>query len=88
VRQAGRPVAAVYWQERDGVTGSGQPYDETGYTERDRAQAKDQLQKILHIADGDAKIATGRLTAEIKIGPLMIDMIERSATHAKPAHGK
>jgi hypothetical protein len=38
-------------------------------------------QKTLLIAD--AKIATGRLMAEIKIGPRMVDIIERSATHAR-----
>jgi hypothetical protein len=40
-------------------------------------------QKIPHIAD--ARTATGRLTEEIKIGPQMIGMIERSATHARTA---
>ena len=40
-------------------------------------------QKIPHIAD--ARIATGRLTEEIKIGSRMIGMIERSATHARMA---
>ena len=37
--------------------------------------------KIPHIAD--ARTATGRLTEEIKIGPQMIGMIERSATYTR-----
>jgi hypothetical protein len=38
---------------------------------------------IPHIAD--ARTATGRLTEEIKIGPQMIGMIEKSASLARTA---
>ena len=51
-------------------------YDETGHRTGPRKQ------KTQHIAD--AKIATGRLMADIKIGPRMVDMIERRAL---PTHG-
>ena len=52
-------------------------YDETS----DRTGPRKQ--KIPHIAD--ARTATGRLTEEIKIGPQMIGMIEKSATLARTA---
>ena len=52
-------------------------YDETSHRTGPRKQ------KIPHIAD--ARTATGRLTEEIKIGPQMIGMIEKSATLARTA---
>ena len=57
-------------------------YDETG--PRTGHRTGPRKQKIPHIAD--AKIATGSLTEEMKIGPRMIDMIDRSAlptSHAR-----
>jgi hypothetical protein len=72
---ASGPVAAVLAgaRRRNRVA----TYDETSHRTGPRKQ------KILHIAD--ARTATGRLTEEIKIGPQMIGMIERSATHARTA---
>ena len=77
--EASGPVAAVLAgaRRRNRVA----TYDETGH----RTGPGASKQKIQHIAD--AETATGRLTAEIKIGPRMVDMIERSATLALPTHG-
>ena len=75
IRGASGPAAAVLAgvRRRNRVA----TYDET------RHRTGPRKQKIPHIAD--ARIATGRLMEEIKIGPRMIGMIERSATHARTA---
>ena len=52
-------------------------YDETSHRTGTRKP------KIPHIAD--ARTATGRLTEEIKIGPQLIGMIEKSASLARTA---
>jgi hypothetical protein len=72
---ASGPVAAVLAgaRRRNRVA----TYDETSHRTGPRKQ------KIPHIAD--ARTATGRLTEEIKIGPQMIGMIEKSATLARTA---
>ena len=66
--------------------------EQGGRIRRDRPQARvPRKQKIPRKSKiprkiprkQNAKIATGRLTAEMKIGPRMIDMIDRSATHAR-----
>jgi len=72
---ASGPVAAVLAgaRRRNRVA----TYDETSHRTGPRKQ------KIPHIAD--ARTATGRLTEEIKIGPQMIGMIEKSASLARTA---
>ena len=72
----GRREEAVLalWPERRRRSNRVASFDETGNRTGPRKQ------KTQYIAD--AKTATGRLMAEIKIGPRMVDMIERSATHA------
>ena len=61
-------------------------YDETdhrhGYRGTQKIPRKSKIPRKIPRKQ-NAKIATGRLTAEIKIGPRMIDMIDRSATHAR-----
>ena len=63
-------------------------YDETGHRHGYRGTQKIPIPRKSKIPrkiprKQNAKIATGRLTAEMKIGPRMIDMIDRSATHAR-----
>jgi hypothetical protein len=69
-------------------------YDETGHrhgyraskrSAKDTAKIEDTAQDTAQDIPRkqNAKIAMGRLTAEIKIGPRMIDMIDRSNTHAR-----
>ena len=72
---ASGPVAAVLAgaRRRNRVD----TYDETSHRTGPRKP------KIPHIAD--ARTATGRLTEEIKIGPQLIGMIEKSASLARTA---
>jgi hypothetical protein len=72
---ASGPVAAVLAgaRRRNRVA----TYDETSHRTGPRKP------KIPHIAD--ARTATGRLTEEIKIGPQLIGMIEKSASLARTA---
>ena len=72
---ASGPVAAVLTgaRRRNRVA----TYDETSHRTGTRKP------KIPHIAD--ARTETGRLTEEIKIGPQMIGMIEKSASLARTA---
>ena len=81
-----KPYSADEWGKRARCSGPGRSAQkEQGRHIRRQTSHRTgpRKQKIPHIAD--ARTATGRLTEEIKIGPQMIGMIERSATHARTA---